>query len=425
MSQEQRTLRRAVRQFIRFRCHAPTNMFPLAQSPQFPQAHSFGNASLTPTSTVPLSPVVEGTICQPPMITASRCNNVSAAGITRFEKEKVVYTWTVTGIKNWPEDVSSIASTSFRHPNSSEWCMVLSKKGNELHLCFWLKVSKEPAKANLKATLSLGGDEKREVYPPLYCTLKGGEKSAPKSISDTFPITDGYRNVGDRLTFECEVEIMCIVWDELPSASALETEPGLARDFGNLLESQDFSDFILQAGDVKFKAHKAVLSTRSPVFARMLQQDMKEAQENCVYIEGVEPGVVAEALRYMYTARAPALRDMARGLLVFADRYDLCELKSQCEVELARRLTIDNAANSAVFAVVNSCDALLKASVAFIKRHIEEVMGTTGWKDALHSDPDSVEKISQLIAAGSQSKSDDDSAKKNVIGKPLDGIHWN
>lgn len=393
-------------------------MFPTpGQTQSATQGIVFGIGTLTSGPTAQVLPTVENTICQPPIITATRCNNVSAAGITRFEKEKVVYNWTVLGVKNWPEDTNGIASTSFRHPNASEWCMVLSKKNNDLRLCFWLKVSKEPVKATLRATLYLGGGEKREVYPPLNCTLKVGDKSLPKTIGDTFPITNGDRDLGDCLTFQCEVEIMCIVWDEMPSAIAPESQPGLARDFGSLLESQDFADFILHAGDVQLKAHKAVLSARSPVFSRMLQQNMKEAKENYVYIEGVEPDVVAEALRYMYTGRAPSLHDMAQGLLVFADRYDLRELKSQCELELARRLTVENAATYAVFAVVNSCDALQKASVAFIRRHIEGVMGTAGWKEALHSDPASVEKISQLIAAGAQSTSNGDSAKKNATGR--------
>ncbi|XP_047099362.1 speckle-type POZ protein-like A [Schistocerca piceifrons] len=247
-------------------------------------------------------PVEGGEVYPPPMLPKRKSNNVSAAGITRFEKQKLVYTWTVSG------------------------------------------------------------------------------------------------NVGDSLIFECEVEIVCVVWDDFPSLPAPETQPVLARDFANLLESQDFADFILHAGDVRIKAHKAVLAARSPVFARMLQQNTKEAQENYVNILGAEPEVVAEALRYMYSGHALALRDMAQGLLVFADRYDLRELKNQCEVELARRLTVDNAVTYAILAVVNSCYVLQKASVDFIRRHLWEVMGTTAWNEAIHSDPASLEKISQLIA---------------------------
>ncbi|XP_049840978.1 speckle-type POZ protein-like A [Schistocerca gregaria] len=225
---------------------------------------------------------------------------------------------------------------------------------------------KEPVKANLKAALSLRGGEKREVYPSLCCTLTEGEKSPPKSVGEAFPAIDDYRNFDDSLIFECEVEIVCVVWDDFPSLSAPETQPILARDFANLLESQDFADFILHAGGVRIKAHKVVLDARSPVFTRMLQRNTKEAQENYVNIEGAEPEVVAEALRYMYSGHALALRDMTQGLLAFADRYDLRELKNQCEVELARRLTVDNAITFVILAVVNSCHVCRLHKAAFV-----------------------------------------------------------
>ena len=50
-----------------------------------------------------------------------------------------------------------------------------------------------------------------------------------------------------------------------------------------------------------FAAHRLVLASASPVFAKMLQCEMKEAQTRKILIEDVLPEVVAKALRFMYT----------------------------------------------------------------------------------------------------------------------------
>lgn len=44
-----------------------------------------------------------------------------------------------------------------------------------------------------------------------------------------------------------------------------------------------------------------MLASASPVFAKMLQCEMQEAQTRKILIEDVLPEVVAKALRFMYT----------------------------------------------------------------------------------------------------------------------------
>lgn len=75
------------------------------------------------------------------------------------------------------------------------------------------------------------------------------------------------------------------------------------------------------------QVHKAVLATRSPVFAACFEHKMSESQSDRVIIDDVEPDVMKEMLRFMYTGTAPNLDRMADTLLAAADKYQLDRLK--------------------------------------------------------------------------------------------------
>ncbi|VDM36143.1 unnamed protein product [Hydatigera taeniaeformis] len=72
----------------------------------------------------------------------------------------------------------------------------------------------------------------------------------------------------------------------------------------------------------QFKAHKAILAARSPVFAAMFEHGMTESRANRVNITDVEPDILGEVLRFIYTGRVVGLDNpvMAQELLAAADK---------------------------------------------------------------------------------------------------------
>ena len=89
---------------------------------------------------------------------------------------------------------------------------------------------------------------------------------------------------------------------------------------GNLLDSGSFSDVCLCAGGREFKAHKAILATRSPVFGAMFEHEMEESRKGRVEISDIDPDVFQELLRFIYTGTTPQLQGMADDLLAAADK---------------------------------------------------------------------------------------------------------
>ena len=76
----------------------------------------------------------------------------------------------------------------------------------------------------------------------------------------------------------------------------------LSRDMSNLYHFCTLSDVQLQArGEQCFRAHKAILATRSPVFAAMFSHGMKETQSGLVDLSDVEPAVLDELLHFVYS----------------------------------------------------------------------------------------------------------------------------
>ena len=95
----------------------------------------------------------------------------------------------------------------------------------------------------------------------------------------------------------------------------------ISSDYQELFQSGKWSDVTLVVGDTELKAHKLILSARSPVFAALFV----EMQESKVTITDVSADVLQEVLRYIYTGKVEALKDNADKLLAAADKV-LCML---------------------------------------------------------------------------------------------------
>ena len=98
----------------------------------------------------------------------------------------------------------------------------------------------------------------------------------------------------------------------------------LSEDLSGLFESQKFSDVILCVGGKEFYVHKAILGARSPVFAAMFEHEMEEKKQNRVEITDMDPEVLREMLRFIYTGKAPYLDKWDAELLAAADKVCTC-----------------------------------------------------------------------------------------------------
>lgn len=134
----------------------------------------------------------------------------------------------------------------------------------------------------------------------------------------------------DKLTIFCEVSVVADTVNITGQSNLTHfkvPECRLSEDLAQLFENQAFSDCMLMCNGREFGVHKALLAARSPVFAAMFEHGMRESQSDRVDVTDVDPDVMKEMLRFMYTGNAPSLDKMADDLLAAADKYQLDRLK--------------------------------------------------------------------------------------------------
>ena len=86
------------------------------------------------------------------------------------------------------------------------------------------------------------------------------------------------------------------------------------------MESGTLADFTMVVDGKEFAVHKAILGARSPVFARMFQNEMREQIESRLELTDVEVEVFGELLRYIYSGKVPDMDKFASDLFVAADK---------------------------------------------------------------------------------------------------------
>lgn len=139
------------------------------------------------------------------------------------------------------------------------------------------------------------------------------------------------------------------------------------KNFKRFVNSDRFSDVEIYVEDQKYYAHKVFLAGNSPVFDRMLSLPMKETLTGIVEIEDLKSEVFEEMLRFIYTNEFDAKDDdLLKEMLVAADKYEIDDLKSNCEDILAERLSVENVVDVLKLAEDHNAASLKKIGIDFI-----------------------------------------------------------
>ena len=198
---------------------------------------------------------------------------------------------------------------------------------------------------------------------------------------------------GDELHVKCEVAYAVkhksLTGSYPNSCSLLFASPSgsgsISHHLKHLMDSKMLSDVLIQVEDTKFDAHKCLLSARSSVFLAMFQSDFTETQTNTLKIEGIEPAVFKEVLRFIYTDEVEQLDELAVELLAAAERYMLNLLKSKCEAHLAEKISVENCDDLLLLADLYSAAGLKVMVLDFFRSRAAEVAKTASWQQLMLS----------------------------------------
>ena len=246
--------------------------------------------------------------------------------------------------------------------------------------------------------------------------------------------------VNGNLVLSCKVEI----FDDKPVIPKFVPENTPQVNFSSLLDAGHF-DVTLVAGEKEFRAHKLILSGRSPVFTQMFEHEMKEKSTNTVEIDDIEPEILEEMITYIYTGHTPLLNtpktktkvitapkeatndtsntatqgttseaepasteakesdskvakdsaseavspppadpcEEAKKLLYAADKYQIEGLVKCCEKVLYKNLSVQNAVETVILADKHNATQLRRICISFIVEHQPEISETNKWSEVL------------------------------------------
>ncbi len=209
----------------------------------------------------------------------------------------------------------------------------------------------------------------------------------------------------DSLTLQCQLtyeienneDLLYSAKDKTPRIETSQCR--IAHHLGHLLDSGRMSDILFTIGRRKFKAHKTIMSARSPVFAGKFEVNGKLSPIESLKIEDCEPEVFQAMLRFIYTDEMEETEEMAKKLLTFAKNYQIELLKFKCEEILMKHISTANCAEMLLLADMNETSALKKDTLDFIRHRSGEVIKTAGWQTLRQTRPQLVVEIFEFMAS--------------------------
>uniref|UniRef100_F6UG35 BTB domain-containing protein n=1 Tax=Ciona intestinalis TaxID=7719 RepID=F6UG35_CIOIN len=206
----------------------------------------------------------------------------------------------------------------------------------------------------------------------------------------------------DKLTLFCEVSVVQDSVNISGQSNMMQLkvpECRLSKDFETLLDESHFTDCTFSVDGKEYKAHKAIVAARSPVFRAMFEHEMEESKFNRVEISDIPHQVFKEMLNFLYTGKASKLDVMASQLLAAADKYALERLKVMCEESLCSNLSVENVAEILILADLHNACQLKEMAIDFINNHALDVMETSGFNVMVRSHPHLVADAFRALAA--------------------------
>ncbi|CAL5008299.1 unnamed protein product [Urochloa decumbens] len=212
------------------------------------------------------------------------------------------------------------------------------------------------------------------------------------------------------ITFVCGILIV----DAHPSPMSPVPPPDIGTHLAMLLESSDGWDVAFCVQGETFRAHRAILAARSPVFREELEHLGSKAQATVVVssppiaLHEIAPATFGTLLRFIYTDALPGDDDLGGApsvtlqcLLAAADRYALYRLKLFCAHRLWNYVTVDTAADTLACALMYECPKLKNKCIDFFaaEENFKKAVVTEGFMHLGQKFPSIITELREKVGA--------------------------
>ena len=190
--------------------------------------------------------------------------------------------------------------------------------------------------------------------------------------------------VDEKGTLTIRVEIT-ILQPELDAGSF----ESFVKDMSALRDkASNFSDLNISCQGKSFPVHRALLAARSDVFLAMLMHDTKEANEQKIEINDVDPDTMEIFLQYIYGSKLPQLdTEQASSLMILGDKYNVSALMEACRLRLLEDLQSCDLVQVAILGYFIKDEELKNAAISKMGKEVRPLNELKDWSK-LRSYPD-------------------------------------
>ncbi|KAG8191438.1 hypothetical protein JTE90_020690 [Oedothorax gibbosus] len=311
---------------------------------------------------------------------------------TTFVKRTYVFGWSV---KNFPpyRSLFEVRSPEFRPVSDRLFYATVERKydnacgHHDVILSIFLK---EGLPIGIKHTISI-----TNCTGKILKSISGSHKHS--LVSECHPALSAFI-IRDRDKFETEdypcINFKCTMkFDESstdivhshPKPSPSENMQNLVDDLKAMYTSFDCADLCLKVEECSpLFAHKAILSCRSPVFAKMLKSPMDEKEKDVIVIKDIKLPIVEGLMEFLHTGvLCNEDFDFVYDLYYAAGKYDVSSLRKTCTNVLLAKLDVENSCRAFGLANRHSDIQFKDAVMEFIQFHFDDILQTKNWSEFL------------------------------------------
>ncbi|EEB15831.1 conserved hypothetical protein [Pediculus humanus corporis] len=141
-------------------------------------------------------------------------------------------------------------------------------------------------------------------------------------------------------------------------------------------KNNQLCDVVLRTGENLLPAHKVVLSSASPYFHAMFNDDLAEKLKTEITIQDIDASALKILVDFSYTGQVTITEENVQVLLPASSILQMLSVREACCKFLMRQLHPTNCLGIKSFADAHSCKELLKQSQRFALHHFQDVVST-------------------------------------------------
>ena len=334
---------------------------------------------------------------------------IDSWGVTRMKTIKLNYLWTIDNFSLYNENVEvRLVSPIFSSPknNTFKWYLSMYPNGKDSDykndIAIFLVYSSGPLpvlETSWEISVLNSSRGKAKTITRQHQLERGWGWGDPYIINKAY-VLDEKNGImaNDRIHVYTELSFY-VAAKNISGDCNIRGENDLEDQFSDhlepLLESGDYSDAVVMVRSQRFLVHKAILSARSSVFSALFVNEVKDPVVQAI---DIDPDVMKEALRYIYTGRVRNLESISNELLRVASAYKIDGLQALCEESLCKSLSVDTAVDVLSLAERCKADKLKSKAVGFIAAHAAELINTDKFKTFENSHPDVIVEVFNIMA---------------------------